>query len=44
MSFTFPKLTFLGNPQVTVNMNNNIKTQQEFKIQTTSCPMAYSYL
>jgi hypothetical protein len=32
MSSTFPKLPFLGNPQVTINMNN--KSQQEFKIQT----------
>jgi hypothetical protein len=42
MSSTFPKLPLLGTPKVTINMNN--KTQQEFKIQTPNCPMAYSYL
>ncbi len=43
MSSTFPKLPFLGNPQITINININNKSQQKFKIQTTSCPIAYSY-
>jgi len=42
MFSTFPKLPLLGTPKVAINMNNKI--QQEFKIQTPNCPMAYSYL
>jgi hypothetical protein len=41
MSSTFLELPLLGNPQVTINMNN--KSQQEFKIQTPNYLMAYSY-